>query len=143
VVIIISNVLKRVRLTLSSHKKQIFPLSSSYSNLGLDHNQSFINNCSSSDCWIYFISVKKKHFSFLYLINLNKFSRRAKFEAELKAMQWLIKWEELAGRTLLHHIVATPSFHKLSLSQKVIFLIIKNKIKKFFLGFIRTEVSEF
>ncbi|CAF1599336.1 unnamed protein product [Adineta ricciae] len=44
--------------------------------------------------------------------------RRAKFEAELKAMQWLIKWEELSSRTLLHNNVATPSFHKLSLSQK-------------------------
>ncbi|CAF3305786.1 unnamed protein product [Rotaria socialis] len=44
--------------------------------------------------------------------------RRAKFEAELKSMQWLIKWEELSGRTLLHNSVATPSFHKLSLSQK-------------------------
>ncbi len=85
---------------------------------------------------------KKKTF-FFSLFNQFKFSRRAKFEAELKAMQWLIKWEELAGRTLLHHIVATPSFHKLSLSQKVIFLIIKNKIKIFFLGFIRTEVSKF
>ncbi|CAF1276151.1 unnamed protein product [Rotaria sp. Silwood1] len=44
--------------------------------------------------------------------------RRAKFEAELKAMQWLIKWEELSGRALLHNNVATPSFHKVSLSQK-------------------------
>ncbi|CAF0852137.1 unnamed protein product [Adineta steineri] len=44
--------------------------------------------------------------------------RRAKFEAELKAMQWLIKWEELVTRTLLHNGVATPSFNKLSASQK-------------------------
>jgi hypothetical protein len=44
--------------------------------------------------------------------------RRAKFEAELKAMQWLIKWEEVTTRTLLHNIVATPSFNKLSSSQK-------------------------
>lgn len=44
--------------------------------------------------------------------------RRAKFEAELKAMQWLIKWEELTTRTLLHNGVATPSFNKLSASQK-------------------------
>ncbi|CAF1086005.1 unnamed protein product [Adineta ricciae] len=44
--------------------------------------------------------------------------RRAKFEAELKAMQWLIKWEELITRTLLHNGVATPSFNKLSASQK-------------------------
>jgi hypothetical protein len=50
------------------------------------------------------------------------FSRRAKFEAELKAMQWLIKWEELSTRRLLHNNVATPSFPKLSLSQKVILL---------------------
>lgn len=44
--------------------------------------------------------------------------RRAKFEAELKAMQWLIKWEELTTRTLLHNGVATPSFNKLTSSQK-------------------------
>jgi hypothetical protein len=35
-------------------------------------------------------------------------------------MQWLIKWEELVTRTLLHNGVATPSFNKLSASQKVI-----------------------
>ncbi len=51
---------------------------------------------------------------------INKHFRRAKFEAELKAMQWLIKWEELTTRTLLHNGVATPSFNKLSTSQKVI-----------------------
>ena len=45
--------------------------------------------------------------------------RRAKFEAELKAMQWLIRWDELTTRTLLHNGVATPSFNKLSASQKV------------------------
>ncbi|CAF0987530.1 unnamed protein product [Adineta steineri] len=44
--------------------------------------------------------------------------RRAKFEAELKAMQWLIKWDELSTQTLLRNHVARPSFHKLSLSQK-------------------------
>ncbi|CAM4838878.1 unnamed protein product, partial [Rotaria magnacalcarata] len=44
--------------------------------------------------------------------------RRAKFEAELKAMQWLIKWEDLTTRTLLHNGVATPSFNKLSSSVK-------------------------
>ncbi|CAF3458292.1 unnamed protein product [Rotaria socialis] len=44
--------------------------------------------------------------------------RRAKFEAELKAMQWLIKWEDLTTRTLLHNGVATPSFNKLSSSLK-------------------------
>ncbi|CAF0726875.1 unnamed protein product [Rotaria sordida] len=44
--------------------------------------------------------------------------RRAKFEAELKAMQWLIKWEDLTTRTLLHNGVVTPSFNKLSSSLK-------------------------
>jgi len=34
-------------------------------------------------------------------------------------MQWLIKWEELTTRTLLHNGVATPSFNKLTSSQKV------------------------
>jgi hypothetical protein len=56
-----------------------------------------------------------------FLINEN--FRRAKFEAELKAMQWLIKWEELSARTLLHNSAGRPSFHKLSFSQKVNFLI--------------------
>jgi hypothetical protein len=85
--------------------------------MGLDYNKSFINYCSSSYCWFYFISVKDKHqYSFLLIIKF----RRAKFEAELKAMQWLIKWEELTTRTLLHNGVATPSFNKLSASQKVI-----------------------
>ncbi|CAF1082671.1 unnamed protein product [Didymodactylos carnosus] len=42
--------------------------------------------------------------------------RRAKFEAELKAMQWLLKWEELSSRIVLNGV--TPSFNKLSTSQK-------------------------
>jgi hypothetical protein len=88
--------------------------------MGLDYYKSFINYCSSSYCWFYFISVKSNHeIPFSSLIN-NTF-RRAKFEAELKAMQWLIKWEELTTRTLLHNGVATPSFNKLSASQKVIY----------------------
>jgi hypothetical protein len=41
-------------------------------------------------------------------------------------MQWLIKWEELVTRTLLHNGVATPSFNKLSSSQKVIYFKIKS-----------------
>ncbi len=57
--------------------------------------------------------------NFLFVFLMNKSCRRAKFEAELKAMQWLIKWEEVTTRTLLHNIVATPSFNKLSSSQKV------------------------
>ncbi|CAF0754736.1 unnamed protein product [Didymodactylos carnosus] len=42
--------------------------------------------------------------------------RRAKFEAELKAMPWLLKWEELSSRIVLNGV--TPSFNKLSSSQK-------------------------
>jgi hypothetical protein len=85
--------------------------------MGLDYNQSFVHYCSSSYCWFYFISVKISNINFIYFI---RNFRRAKFEAELKAMQWLIKWEELTTRTLLHNSVATPSFNKLSASQKVI-----------------------
>jgi hypothetical protein len=79
---------------------------------------------------------------------INKHFRRAKFEAELKAMQWLIKWEELTTRTLLHNGVATPSFNKLSASQKVnlfrivVFYFILFSFK-YFSGFISTEVSEY
>jgi hypothetical protein len=87
--------------------------------MGLDYNQSFINHCSSSYRRYCFISVK--HFHILFIVPINNNSRRAKFEAELKAMQWLIKWEELVTRTLLHNGVATPSFNKLSASQKVIY----------------------
>jgi len=67
---------------------------------------------------LFYIGKTKTKYKYLN----NNISRRAKFEAELKAMQWLIKWEELTTRTLLHNGVATPSFNKLSSSQKVIIL---------------------
>lgn len=67
-------------------------------------------------------------------------------------MQWLIKWEELVTRTLLHNGVATPSFNKLTASQKVIDFFQQRKsiefnynlyFYKYLSGFICTEVSEY
>ena len=121
VVLIISNVQRKVL-----NNNFVFFLSLSFyfliyflsfdSNLGLDHHQSFIDHCSSSYCWFYSLSVRCQ---IEEQNECSSLSRRAKFEAELKAMQWLIKWEELTTRTLLHNGVATPSFNKLSASQKV------------------------
>lgn len=60
-------------------------------------------------------------------------------------MQWLIKWEELTTRSLLHNGVATPSFNKLSASQKVEHLRDHfDMLLSFeYSGFIRSEVSEY
>lgn len=90
--------------------------------MGLDYYKPFINYCSFTNCWLCFIPVKQQlvFFSFFFFAYINHTLRRAKFEAELKAMQWLIKWEDLTTRTLLHNGVATPSFNKLSSSIKVI-----------------------
>ena len=92
--------------------------SSSDTNLGLDHHQSFFDHCSSSHRRFRSLSVRERDDARVRR-NERLCFRRAKFEAELKAMQWLIKWEELSTRTLLHNTVATPSFNKLSLSQRV------------------------
>ena len=92
------------------------------SHLGLDYHQSFLDHCPSAHCGIRSLPVRRSG----SLPRENELSfRRAKFEAELRAMQWLIKWEELTTRTLLHNSVATPSFNKLSSSQKVSFAFVK------------------
>jgi hypothetical protein len=120
---IISNVQRRVGFILFG------PISTSClfyddrsfdTHLGLDYHQSFDYHCHPSNRWICFVSVRTSIAMGNSYVASTELFRRAKFEAELKAMQWLIKWEELTTRTLLNNGVATPSFNKLSTSQKVI-----------------------
>ena len=113
--------------------------------MGLDYHKSFSDYCSSSHRRFDFVSVSNSIEIYFTFNRICISSRRAKFEAELKAMQWLIKWEELITRTLLHNGVATPSFNKLSASQKVGHLRDHFDMLISFesSGFIHSEVSEY